>query len=256
MTQDKATFSDEILTAYLDGELDASATQDVDAALADNPDLADRLAALDLPMDSLRAIMAPDVLSAPAMPVALLAANDPAPVRAARPRHFAPLSLVAAFLVGMVATTLIQPPEAPVPTAAPLGWTAAVATYQSLYVTETLEASDQDPATTDAVLARAAEEFDVVLAPATEITGMDFKNARILGFRGKPLLQMAYLRNDGTPFALCLIRTDNPDRDIKTIEMFDLAGVSWVKDGVGYLLIGGDDTQQVEDLSTVVRAQL
>ena len=149
----------------------------------------------------------------------------------------------------MVATTLLIPAPEPPQGPAPLGWTAAVASYQSLYVTETLSNTGQAAAETDAVLARAADEFEVALAPATQIDGITFKRAQMLGFKGKPLLQMAYLTPDGTPFALCLIRTDKPDRGTKGIEMFDVAGVSWVKDGVGYLLIGGNDVGRVEDLS-------
>lgn len=276
MTQESAYFSDETLTAYLDGELDPTTSRAVDAALETDSMLADRLASLDFPMDKLRQVMSPEALGAPALPASFLPQNETlsdapqqnvVPLRPARSRFLMPLSLAASFLIGMVATTLIQPlPEQePVVTAAApaepaeppkIGWTAAVATYQSLYVTETLEGPAQEKSAADAVLARARDEFDVALGPATEIDGATFKRAQMLGFRGKPLLQMAYLRDDGTPFALCLIRTDNADRGIKPVEMFDLAGVSWVKDGVGYFLIGGDDAAQIEDLSTAFIARL
>lgn len=255
MTQESLAFTDETLSAYLDGELDAATTAAIDAAIETDETLVDRLAALDIPVDLIRSVMAPDVLGAPPLPDFLREAEEPiqsqTPTRT-RPRSFLPLALVASFLVGMVATTLILPEPEP----APGGWTAAVASYQALYVTETLATSKQDAAARDAVLARAGLEFDVTLASATQIDGLDFKRAQMLGFKGKPLLQMAYLTPDGTPMALCLIRTDNPDRGFKEIDMFDLAGTSWVSNGVGYLLIGGDDASQIEALSNRMIAAL
>ncbi len=59
MTQETDTFSDEMLTAYLDGELDSAAVATLDAALSQDDHLAARLAALTFPMYQLRAVMAP-----------------------------------------------------------------------------------------------------------------------------------------------------------------------------------------------------
>lgn len=252
MTQESLAFTDETLSAYLDGELDAETTAAIDTALETDEALVDRLAALDIPVDLIRSVMAPDVLGAPPLPDFLREVEEPAQPAARRPRSFMPLALVASFLVGMVATTLILPE----PQETPTGWTAAVASYQALYVTETLAASEQEAADRDAVLSRAGQEFEITLSPATQIEGLDFKRAQMLGFNGKPLLQMAYLTADGTPVALCLIRTDKADRGFKQINMFDLAGTSWVSDGVGYLLIGGDDPSQIETLSNRMIAAL
>jgi len=249
MTQEAIDFSDETLTAYLDGELDAATASAIDAALATDDALAERLGTLDFPMQALQTVMAPAVLGAPALPAELTETAQTAPASAAQQRRggFGGLALVASFFVGMVATTLVIPKSAP--DSAFSGWTAAVASYQSLYVTETLSGATQDADVTASVLARATEEFDVDLAPAIELEGFEFKRAQMLGFRGKPLLQMAYLSPEGTPLALCLIRTDTPDKASEQVEMFDLAGVSWVKDGVGYFLIGGDNATQIDDLS-------
>lgn len=254
MTQESLAFTDEDLSAYLDGELDAETTSAIDAALETDEALADRLADLEIPVDLIRSVMAPNVLGAPPLPDFLREDEAPPEPQSRRPRSFVPLALVASFLVGMVATTLIIPEPAPAPTQG--GWTTAVASYQALYVTETLSTSQQSSEATDAVLARAAQEFNATLAPATEIEGLEFKRAQMLGFNGKPLLQMAYLTPDGIPMALCLIRTDDPDRSFKQIDMFNLAGVSWVNDGVGYLLIGGDDAAQIEALGNRMVAAL
>ena len=67
---------------------------------------------------------------------------------------------------------------------------------------------------------------------------------------------MAYLDADGTPMALCLTRVGAEDRGPRTSTSHDMAGVSWVQDGVGYVLIGGSDAARVEALSAQVIAQL
>ncbi|MFK7834652.1 MAG: hypothetical protein AB8B60_00400 [Sulfitobacter sp.] len=247
MTDETNRYSDETLTAYLDGELDVSEVRAVEAALATDENLSARLAALDLPLDALRRAMGPAMLDAPEIPASLLVE----PPRA-RMGFAAPLALAASFVLGVGITTYMQPePKAPA-----VGWLASVASYQALYVTETLSGATQDSASTTAVLTRAGAEFGVALDPATQIDGMEFKRAQILGFKGKPLLQMAYLTPDGTPLALCLVSTGNEDRGPKPTVMFDLAGVSWVRDGVGYFLVGGTDTDLLNTLTGEIRAAI
>ena len=67
------------------------------------------------------------------------------------------------------------------------------------------------------------------------------KRAQVLGFRGKPLVQIAYLRNDGTPVALCIIPAGP---DAKGVSMGAAEGLDvarWNTPGYGFLLIGGQD---------------
>lgn len=249
MINANVTFSDEVLTAYLDDEVDASTRASIEAALESDAALAGRLAALDIPLDTLRAVMDPRVLQAPVAP------DMPVPVATAAPRKgrfLVPLALAASFAVGMVATTLLIPAP-PAPQAA---WLNAIASYQALYVTETLSSGRQDSDVSTAVLTRAGSEFGVTLGPATDLAGLDFRRAQMLGFKGKPLLQMAYLTDDGTPMALCLVSVGEADRSAAPTVMFDLAGTSWVKDGVGYFLIGGQDAAQIDALSNQIQAQI
>lgn len=250
--QDSTPFSDETLTAYLDGEVDATTQAAIRAALAQDEALAARLATLDIPLGAIRQVMAPAVLRAPGMPEAL-AAHPQAASNKRRGRFLTPLALAASFAVGMVATTLLIPAPADPQIG---GWTEAVASYQALYVTETLSGGRQEAAALDGVMARARDEFAVSLRPATTLAGLDFRRAQMLGFEGKPLLQMAYLTPEGTPIALCLIRTDTEDRNPEPSLMFGQAGTSWVADGVGYFLIGGDNMQRIETLGAEVRALL
>lgn len=252
MTHGETPFSDETLTAYLDDELDADTRSAVEIALAQDAALTARLAALDIPLDVLRQVMEPAVLRAPAMPDLPVFATPAAPQTSPRRgRMLMPLTLAATFALGMVATTLLIPAPA-----AQSGWLNAIASYQALYVTETLSGARQQDGLSQEVLARAGNTFGVPLDTATTLSGLDFRRAQMLGFKGKPLLQMAYLTNDGVPMALCLIKVSEADRGVQPTTLFELAGASWVNNGVGYFLIGGQDSAQIAALSRELNAKL
>ena len=72
MSKANEQITDEVLTAYLDGALEASVSAQIDAALAHDDALAARLATLDVPLDQLRELMAPAVWNAPALPADVL----------------------------------------------------------------------------------------------------------------------------------------------------------------------------------------
>lgn len=256
--------SDERLTAYLDDTLGPEARAQIDAALAEDADLAARLSALDVPISGLKAVMSPEVIGAPQMPAGLLDAVVSAPAavqngvtpqqpQTKRRGPWVPMLFAASFAAG-IALTYVLTADSPEPSSPK--WVDAVASYQALYVTETLSGIRQDPTDTAQVLARAADNFGLSLTPALALDGLEFKRAQMLGWNGKPLLQIAYLTEDGTPMALCMTRVSAEDRGPKTSTSHSLAGVSWVENGVGYYLVGGDDTKEVESLSDMVIARL
>lgn len=261
MSKANEQITDEVLTAYLDGALEASVSAQIDAALAHDDALAARLATLDVPMDQLRDLMAPAVWNAPALPADVLhspaafVVPEPAnaPSKPLMRRLWVPAAVAASFAAGLFVAPMFAP--AP-PSAGSPKWVEAVASYQALYVTATLDHATQAPDATAGVLTQASADFDVTLDPAIDIDGLDFKRAQMLGWNGKPLLQIAYLDGDGTPMALCLTRVGAEDRGPKTSVSHDLAGVSWVKNGVGYYLIGGQDIERVETLSQQVITSL
>ncbi|MEP5731523.1 MAG: hypothetical protein ABJL67_19365 [Sulfitobacter sp.] len=240
MKDDQEKFSDETLTAFLDGELDVAQAQEIDAALSVDDVLGNRLAGLDVSVTALRQAMDPGVLGAPGLPAAFLKA----PKRSYLERFGAPLALVASFALGIGLMSFVQSRTQET------DWLNAIASYQALYVTETLSAAHQTPQDTDKVLRRAGETFGVTLTPATQIAGLEFRRAQVLGFKGETLLQMAYLTPEGTPVALCIVHLDDADRGPEETVMFDLAGVSWIQDGVGYFLIGGTDANLIDSFAT------
>ena len=94
------------------------------------------------------------------------------------------------------------------------------------------------------------------LRPAVELDGLEFKRAQLLAIEGRPLIQMAYLDAAGQPFAFCAVRLDDADQSILSEMSHGLATASWVNDGVGFVLIGGDDVEAVTALTDGLRRSL
>ncbi|MEO0380765.1 MAG: hypothetical protein AAF252_10895, partial [Pseudomonadota bacterium] len=127
------------------------------------------------------------------------------------------------------------------PEPAPRGWVSFVASYQTLYTTATL--TDVSPSADEAALqlASVSEGIGIDLAALPQAEGLTFKRAQLLGFNGKPLVQISYLRDDGTPVALCIIPAGP---DAKGVSMGASEGLDiarWNTPGFGFLLIGGQE---------------
>ncbi len=245
MTEVHDGITDEDLTAYLDGEADAVLVARIDAGLARDPTLVARLEGLTIPLEAVRAAFAMERLAPPPVP------ELPRP---AANRNWQPLRLVASVVLalglGFGGGYLMQPEQA-----AP-GWIDVVASYQSLYMTETLEETTQSSEVALGVLEDFRDRAGVELAAATAIEGLDFRRAQVLGFKGKPLMQMAYLSEDGTPFALCVLTTTNADSAPSDRIAQGMAATSWVENGVGYLVIGGQDPARTRALAEAMKQRL
>lgn len=243
-------FTDEDLTAFLDGEADDALVQALSAALETDAALEARLASLDVPMDALRAGFDSLLGQAPAMPTI-----DPVVASNAMPRRWggwaAAAAVVLAFGAGAYGGYSYEKP------AKPLTWMQAAASYQTLYVNYTLDVPSPDIAEVQAQLARISQSVGHDLSGAQAIEGLDFKRAQVLGYNGKPLAQIAYVNAKGEPMALCVIKiSKSVTQDIVVQTMGDLAAAHWKADGYAYLLIGGSDQTAVETWAKVVQTNI
>lgn len=229
--------TDADLVAYLDGLCPPEMARRIES----DPSLGPRLQALTLP-DELQAEFDALLAQAPAMPSMQAANSDTAPLRNVA-------ALAAAFVVGVAISAAIFGARGP-------NWVDAVASYQALYVAETLAGPAQDAGRTAEVLAQARAATGVDMSAAKVIEGLAFKRAQVLSIDGAFLLQLAYLDDAGRPFALCVTPVATDVADLATKMRFDLAATHWVDGGVGFVLIGGEDIVRVEDMARQVRAAL
>lgn len=221
-------FSNEELTAFLDGEADDALHGRISAALQNDTAVVARVAALQAAVPALRGAFDLDALHAPEMPGHLLT-----PPRPAGPMIIKATALAASFALGAVVMTTLRPTP---------DWVDQVASYQALYVAETLAGDGQDSAATQNAFAFAQTALGLQITGAPDIDGMRFKRAQILAIDGQPLIQLAYLGDDGTPFALCITRVPDADMSLSAMTSHSLAAATWVENGLGFVLVGGSDS--------------
>ena len=197
------TFTNEELTAYLDGEAEAGLDAEIAAALESDPQLREQLRRLQVDTAALRTSFDAMLTEAPPAPdwVAQPAAEPNSP----RSRYqFAAIAAVAVtcLIGGWLAASLLNAPPPP-------SWQDFAAKYHALYVTDTLRNADTTAQTVNRGLARVAAALGRELDPSIvrRLDGLDYKRAQVLGFQGTPLIQVAYLSKSGAPVALCIIKT-------------------------------------------------
>lgn len=224
--------SDEMLTAYLDDQIEAADRTRIETALSQDTALQARLEMLDIPLDPLRDAMAQIATQAPAI---TLPATAPA---RSFPIGIAGGALAAGIVLGALLVTQMTPaPKAP-------GWIDFVASYQALYSPETLAGIDTDPVQQAAQLSKVSNAVGRPLEIAASVPGLEFKRAQTLGFNGKPLVQMAYVTETGVPLAFCIIAKAD-EAALEQMERQGLQAASWSDGSHAYLLIGGEDAELI-----------
>lgn len=247
------SYTDEELTAYLDGEVSAELEQEMRGALAIDSDLARRLEAMSLPIEDLRGAMDRLLRNAPAMP-----AQDVPDAERWRGRRTSAAGWAASWAVGLAACLAIGVFAGGVMfRPAPPDWQDVVASYQSLYVFETLSSVQNGSLAAVGKLPELSETFGLDLTLATRDPEIEFKRAQLLGYKGAPLVQLAYLTADGDPVALCILKLDQIEPSSLEVEMREgLSSASWAADGLGFLVIGGQDNAAMEAFAERIRTVL
>lgn len=242
-------FSDEELTAYLDGEADDALRVRVDAE-RENAAVAERLRALSIDVDQLTDAFDQTLKMAPTP--GFLEPLQSVPRRRAIPNPALQAIAAAVLLaVGWSAGHFGKPD-------APETWRDYAATYHALYVTETLSGDEASPSALAAQVTRVSGILEKALTvdALSGVEGLDLRRAQILAFKDNPLVQIAYLTDDGVPMALCLFRKSGKKAAVTVTERLGMASAHWSDGKFGYLLIGGADESVVRDAATAFSNRL
>ena len=138
-----------------------------------------------------------------------------------------------------------------------IGWMAVAANYQVLYTKQTLDVPSPDTDVSAQMVAEVSQLIGRDLTAALKVDGLTFKRAQVLGFKGRPLIQIAYVNELGEPFALCVIAMkDVADQPAKVRAFSGLSAAHWKRDGFGYLLIGGKDNAAVADWAQDLQTEI
>jgi anti-sigma factor RsiW len=230
------TFTNEDLTAYLDGEADAAVARAIDQAKATSPELRSRLAALHIDPAGVRTAFDAALPLAPALPTVV---GDAATARGPTSRPWRALAATAliSLAAGWGASHLYT--RAKIET-----WQHYAATYHAMYVRDTLANVQPTQQTTLDELARVSDALGFTLKQTALVQSghLAFKRAQVLGFDGRPVVQIAFVSNTGVPVALCITRRDDSRTDVsRTSSMLGMSAATWSKGQYQYLLIGGTD---------------
>ncbi len=154
----------------------------------------------------------------------------------------AAFAFFAVFAAGLITSRFVDMPgDPPRVTLAPAarGWRAAVAEYQALFVKETLVNASLDGQAQSANLRTALSHIGLDLSfDKVSVDPLDFKRVEVLNFKGKPLVQMAYLMHGDTPVSFCIIKSGKPAHGMKSERREGLNIVHWRSKDHGYMIIG------------------
>lgn len=245
-------FSDEELTCFLDGEADSELRQAIEVALAEDDTLAQRIERLSIETDTIKSAFSGMLADAP-RPPSLVSEAEIAPSSGGQFNYFRVASIACiVFAAGILLGRIISlPNQAP--------WQEYAAKYHALYVTETLTAVQTDPNGLDTALtrARSALKHELSKQALSDVPGLNLKRSQILGFEGRPLIQIAYLTQSGAPVALCIFGNPAATKAPPHVtSMEGLAAASWSKGGYEFLLIGGKDAALIRDAALNLHKQL
>ena len=266
----KSPVSDEILTAYLDGEIPDEKHEAMTALIAQDEDLQQRLGRLQVEFNDVT--QAFQQLQVPDLSEQIAVINRAASSKAGdekRPVLWTPVRtaiaasiVVASFAAGMFVDQLnsdvnnspsIQVVTAKSPAMNPAkkpGWRQSVANYVSLYTTDTLNRVGASLESQHQNLALLSQDVGLSLTSENLAVGeLDYKRGQILDLRGKPLVQLAYLHQNKTPVAFCIIKSTKGKKTMQFETRNGLQIAHWSSESHGFMVIGDVSKEELNKLA-------
>lgn len=257
------SFDREKLSGFLDGELSADETRQVELALENDPSLAIELeqlmAAEKFAQQEFDAMLsepvplslAATVRNAPEGGSGLRAsnANIPPPNRNSLSwwtAVAAMLALVVGAAGGYVtaSNTQIQVATAP-------GWLSDIADYHRVYATQVRHLVEVPASEADHIESWLTNTVGAnVVIPDLSGHGLEFRGGRLLVASGKPVAQLMFTGGQGEVVALCLIANAEPDVAVNARQVGGLEMVTWGGDQANYVVVANPG---IADLEAIAR---
>jgi anti-sigma factor RsiW len=243
-----------LLRAYVDGELSAAERSQVEAGVAQNQDLklmVEALQASRLPFqtafDSEPVVPMPETLASQLSHLSAVAASNQTPAQ----RWFVPhwaigAAIAASFIAGIVLRPAMLEVTGHSTAAALPQWVNAVASYQSLYVRDTVDRPADSADRAAATVAEfQAKTQTVITIPNLEARGFEFKRVQHLSFKNEPLLQIAYLPTKGKTGALCVMKNNSGnDSPVSATTVDSLSVVTWKRGNLDLVFVADMPLEQ------------
>jgi len=260
--------SDELLVAYVDGQLARKQTRAVEKVLDQDDVIAARVDALKHAHARLEAAFEA-ILAGEEMDVSAASAPEPDGIviewRVAKVA-LAAIGIVAALLLAVIGygwplslPSIMAPLQSETGTeqAAPaaLGWPEDMARAHALLSRASLEVGLESQANRDLVTFQLAQILGSNLKlPNLQPQGFRFVRAQALRSGDEPVIQILYLGSRGGPLALYAKKGEGEDR--LTPEQYGSIGtVTWAEGGVAYLLAGDIEDAVLMRLATKIKLE-
>lgn len=248
------------LSAYLDGELDPTVAEEVEARLATDPAAQAELDAL-IQADVLAQGQFEDALSEPvpfslAQQIKATPLETPQTAAAPRPIWGALAASLVVFALGGVGGYLFnaQTGQAETP-----GWLADIADYHVVYASQGRHLVEVGADEADHIETWLGNTIGASFS-IPDLTEFDlkFQGGRLLVANGKPVAQLMYRDANGAVVALCLQQGggngDAPTFNERTINGFDF--VSWSAGQADYVVIGPNGKPGLRDIATTAAREI
>jgi len=246
----------DLLLAYVDKQLDAEGVSEAETLIASDPDAAafvSQMETSDLPFaESFACLLDDEKNKDMHSTVTISSAKDNAQYTSDKSNHKSswqwPASMAASLLMGLIIGFGVFSGKSNNHIDMVDNWITEVANYQLLYVRETV--TPAPPLSNEQQLALQTKlsnalKGDLVIPDLSE-QKLNFRRGQLLDIGGKPLVQLAYLPEDGLPVALCVLKNNAKDSLPKSGQSRGLSFIEWSKNGLSYVLIGKTDEKVLE----------
>jgi anti-sigma factor RsiW len=259
--------SDELLLAYVDGQLDKPQASAVSQLVRDDYDVSQRVKRFQHTQSRLMDGFSAILRTHQAQPIERAVDLAELPARDGFiAKNF--MSLAAAAIAVVIAVGYASlGPEEPVPslksaerldTPSATIWQTEVATLHSFLSRDTLAGPDLTPANRDVVamqLGRFIRRTKPITPPDFTKHGLKLTRAQVLNFQGQRFMQLAYMGAEDQPVAL-YIMAGGADARMSEMARGDVKTVSWTADGASFVLAGFLPADSVRALAVVAQNQI
>jgi anti-sigma factor RsiW len=255
--------SDELLMAYVDGQLDKPQTTVVSRLLRDDPDLAVRVSRLQQTqaqlLDTFGALLREGAsASAKARQTkrgktgSLLFAGDwkAAGVAAALVFIGAGVGLTGAYLNGMMGLQVKEVAQLP-----PTSWPGDIAEFHAFFTADAMRVSPESQTNPEMVAFQLSQAFKGMSLPDFQEQGLALVRGQMLNYRGNTVMQLAYLGRR-QPLVALYVSAGGSDMPMSPGRFGDLNTISWSANQRRYVLAANMPHQPLQALAVIANAQL
>lgn len=264
--------SDEVLMAYVDGQLDKPQIAVVGRLLRDDRDLAFRVSRLQQTQAQLLDTFG--ALVREGMSAGASAARGPATKSAGGSTSDGRLlsmgtaglllllgasaGVTAAYYSGVVLpadeTHVTQLPmprmQAPIP-----NWPADMATFHSFFTKEAMGVSLESQSNPEVVKFQLAQLTKTGKLPDLNAHGLKFVRGQMLSYQGNKVMQLVYMGR-GEPLVAIFVAAGGLDMQMSAGGFGDIKTISWTTDELRYVIASDMQVQPLRALAAVVQSQL